>query len=222
MLQPKVLSMFGALALALFFGAGSSKADVIIFGNMIPGGCTTQANPGFICGGPTETFGPVTATASQAFLTVKPVGAPFNNGFGESGLGSSSSGTMCSDTDCEIGGNNFVTAHSNAGLIEDVVIGSVQSGENFILTGFGAVNVNTDPHCNISAATCTFATGSFTPVADITVTNNSSGDVLLTEVSLVQGQGVPEPASLMLFGSGLLGLGSLLRRQRKRVNNSEV
>ena len=34
MFQPKLLSVFGALSIALFFGAGSSKADVITFSGL--------------------------------------------------------------------------------------------------------------------------------------------------------------------------------------------
>jgi hypothetical protein len=152
MLPPKLLSVFGALAMSvLALGATPSKADVI-FGNQQPttgGPCTSVASgdEGAVCPSSQLTFAnpndniTVTGftgapgTSTQTNLPLKAndgniLGLP-TNAIQESGLGVSTNPPpmACSDTpDCEIAGTNSVTAiTTGSSKILDTIIGSVQA-----------------------------------------------------------------------------------------------
>jgi hypothetical protein len=164
MLQPKLISVFGALSLALFFGVGSSKAALMEFdfGANVPtvGTCAASSNHptvGAVCGN-TLSFdataigsGILTATAfngapgttGSGFLTYRPeTNTTFNvpgQGLGESGLGQSNSSPACSDPDCEIGGGASVAVVSTVPMAElDVRVGSAQGGESFFVYADGS------------------------------------------------------------------------------------
>ncbi len=153
MLNSKLLSLVGALALAtLIAGSGSARADEIYIGTLTPspGGCTlTGSDEGYVCSGQ-QTFtaegATLTATgyngvfATQENLTLKTVGTNGSGGtansFGESGLGENmkGAGNPCDDPvtgvganaeSCEIGPGKSVSVSSTIG-ITDLIVGSVQ------------------------------------------------------------------------------------------------
>jgi hypothetical protein len=115
MLQPKSVSVFGAFAMiALAVGAGPAEASIIFGGTGVgpTPACGAQSGPGQVCA-ITEVFnngtdniiangfsGAPAAGTGNANLTLKPLAAPFNNSFMESGLGTNANaGPACSDPD---------------------------------------------------------------------------------------------------------------------------
>ena len=180
-------------------------------------------------------LGAPAAGAGNTNLTLKggpaaPVQLLPTNIFMESGLGINTNATAtCTDPECEIFPPQSVTATVGANtLITDAIIGSVQPGETFnffvqTTPGGAFIQLNGAP----IGSTCVgpgFAVG---PVLDTCNWNAPpgqtrfgvavqavTGDELLSSLSTTRAA-VPEPVSLMLFGTGLLGFGLLQRARRK-------
>jgi hypothetical protein len=171
------------------------------------------------------TDGPGSA-AGNANLTLKPM--PLN-GLSESGLGvqANNTATTCTDPDCEIVPTQSVSVtRSGSTLINDALIGSVQAGESFnffvqTIEGGAFTMLNSVPITD----TCSFPGGSVAGT-DLCAWNGPArfgvavqavvGDVLLTAVSTLAA--VPVPAALPLFASGLVGLGLLGWRRKRKAN----
>ncbi|MDE3178676.1 MAG: PEP-CTERM sorting domain-containing protein [Acidobacteriota bacterium] len=96
-----------------------------------------------------------------------------------------------------------------------LVIGAACTGGNYC-DADGSIAGN-GPHNPMYQGTLTFTITGFTGITSSTTASNAVFSFGTTAGDDVPGSVVPEPASLLLFGTGLLGLGLIVRRKFARA-----
>ena len=162
-----------------------------------------------------------TGVPAASGITVTPTGSTLAFTFNGSW---SATGTSSGDTTIQFS----VTGSGMTGVTAQVQAGSCTSPGTFTLTEnifSGGINGSGGPagaslgslliSCNNSAASVGFAGQSgITIVKDLGLNGNTTGAAAVSQFT--DSIGTPEPASVMLFGSGLLGLAGILRRKLAR------
>lgn len=180
----------------------------------------------------TYTFGSHTVTATGYQCTDNTLGSCSTTGVmlaTKSGSGETGLGILGTDGDHEIQSNSFIQLDfsqlASMGFTSlTFQIQSVQTGEGFrlfesstagtpgttpVLTVTG--NGSNYPGSTVtSTVTVNFAQNQFIDISALA--NNTGNDVLLSSASGTTGGATPEPGTLALFGTGLLGLGCMVRK----------
>lgn len=197
-MRGKLVAVLGVLAVAFALGVGSAKADQITLGDSCgPAGASVTisgtVNPSvtgstFVC--PDTSIFEATPTSNSIHDLAYTL-APSGN---TASLDITCGGPLCSASDSLSGTITWASSGQQGSL--DLLVGSLQvSAASGGLTEY---SVDGTYEIDLTMAGCSTTEGG------VTCTHPSSGQIP-----------VPEPASMLLFGSGLATIAGVIRRKRR-------
>ena len=195
-MRSNIVAALALLAVALAVGVPSARADQITLGGTCTGGPVTIM-------GTSVTGSAFNCPGSSSFSATPST----NNIFGLSDTLTPSGNTAALDITCGVStlctGNSLmgtVTWTSSTSISSlDVLVGMLNISS---VTGFNGEYKPGGPYeIDLTLAGCSSANGG------VTCTSPSSGEIPVPAP-------VPEPASMLLFGSGLATIAGILRRKR--------
>ena len=216
MRYPKAVPFIGLLMFFFMLAAQSAKAEDIIFNDL--GDTIVVTGPATIVSGTCQSPGGTNSDICKIILT------PPTDSSGNPGVIRSASTALLSTF--------YMAEDTNPGAVSDILISSIGVGTSGAAFEFDSDLPSTEgvvvvpcPSVLVSVGGCNVIENGLQQTAGTIVWEDAVTHALLrTDQIILQSDlsAVPEPANLMLFGSGLVIAGGFLRRRHRQAMTPSV